>query len=44
MLLAGAGNYNKEMNSEWKNCMGTVRAWMYVAALTAVGMVWLVRR
>jgi hypothetical protein len=32
------------MNSDWKNRMGAARAWMYVAVLAAIGLVWLARR
>jgi hypothetical protein len=40
----GCRDYDSEMNSEWKYRMGAVRAWMYVVALAAIGIVWLVRR
>jgi hypothetical protein len=35
---------NREANGEWMYRIGAVRAWMYVAALAAIGIVWLVRR
>jgi len=32
------------MSSQWSKRLGTIRAWMIVAALVAAGLVWLIRR
>jgi hypothetical protein len=32
------------MSSEWSGRLGTIRAWMIVAALVTVGVIWFIRR
>ena len=32
------------MSSEWSRRLGTIRAWMIVAALVTVGVIWFIRR